>query len=56
MRHAESPYDFLNARHPWQWVQFGWLCLTDARFRGRRNKRKAYFEYLMVKSYRVWFC
>ncbi len=59
MRRPELDEDvpqILTSKQPLQWVEFGWLCLTDRRFRSTRHKRKAYFEHQMVKGYRVWFC
>ena len=46
--------EILTAKHPLQWVEYGWLCLTDHRFRATRYKRKAYFEHLMVKSFTAY--
>lgn len=46
--------EFLTYRTPFQWVEFLWLCVVDARFRATRHKRKAYFEHRMLKRYERW--
>lgn len=50
----EEPDNFLTIRNPLQWLEFTWLCLTNTTFRATRNKRKAYFDYRMVKRYQRW--
>lgn len=39
-----------------QWIEFYWLILTSRAFRAAPDKRKAYFEHCVAKSfrYRCW--
>ncbi len=50
----DRPSESLGIRQPFQWLEFAWLCLADPTFCATRNKRKAYFEYRLVKRYRHW--
>ncbi len=50
----EEFHDFLTIRHPLQWLEFVWLCLTNPTFRAARDKRKAYGEHRLVKRYQRW--
>ena len=34
-----------------EWIEFGWLLLTNPCFQAARDKRKAYFEYRLGKIY-----
>jgi hypothetical protein len=36
---------------PLDWVEFGWLLVTNPVFRAATNKRKAYFEHRLGKIY-----
>jgi hypothetical protein len=39
-----------------EYVEFSWLYVSYPRFRAAPDKRKAYFEHCMVKSFRMWLC
>jgi hypothetical protein len=34
-----------------EWIEFGWLLLTNPCFQAAHDKRKAYFEYRLGKIY-----
>jgi hypothetical protein len=37
-------------------IEFAWLWLSSAKFRSHPDKRRAFYEHMMVKAYRIWFC
>ncbi len=36
-----------------EWIEFYWLLLSNPTFQTAPNKRKAYFEYRLAKTYTV---
>jgi hypothetical protein len=37
-------------------IEFAWLWLSSPKFRARADKRRAFYEHMMVKAHRIWFC
>jgi hypothetical protein len=37
-------------------LEFVWLWLSNPKFRARADKRRAFYEHMMVKAHRIWFC
>lgn len=36
-------------------IEFAWLWLSNPKFRARTDKRRAFYEHMMVKAHRIWF-
>jgi hypothetical protein len=51
-----EPQEKLPPRGLWQWLEFSWLSIADARFRASQDKRKLYFERCMTRGFKLWFC
>jgi hypothetical protein len=37
-------------------IEYAWLWLSNPKFRARTDKARAFYEHMMVKGHRIWFC